>query len=255
MKIFVGYDPREHACFQVMEYTLNEFGHDVIPIRHRDLRIKGKFRRPWFIDEHGQFHDQKDLKPFSTEFSHARFAAFPMAREMGEKDWCLFVDCDFLFLEDPIKMLEFVGKKDVLACVQYDWRETEGKKMDNMLQLLYHRKLWSSMFLFKPDDSVHDWMSWHRLNWATGAEMHAFSWVPDELCEKISPAWNYIPTYTDPSIDPKAVHWSYGGPWMPGYAHIEYADLWRDAYDKTLIYMVENEVARNPELTSHGRIV
>ena len=183
MDIFVGYDSREHACFQVLEYNLSRWGHTVHPINHRELRAQKKFSREWLIKDDGQYEDLRDRKPFSTEFTHSRFAAIPMARELEIDDWCLFCDTDFLFLDDPENMVQLVAKRaptDAIACVQYDWHEEEGVKMDGMLQLLYHRKLWSSMFLFDPQHPVHDYLTFHRVNWESGISMHTFSWVPDD---------------------------------------------------------------------------
>lgn len=231
-----------------------QWGHEVIPIRHRELREKGLFTRTWITDEKGQYHDHRDGKPFSTEFSHARFAAIPMAREMGIDEWCLFVDVDFLFLEDPINILRELNPHHAIACVQYAWNEPEGKKMDGMLQLYYHRKLWSAIFAFNPAHKAHDWLIWHRVNWEPGSSLHAFSWVDDNDVSPLEHGWNYIPTFTDPTIDPRAIHWSYGGPWMPNYMTVEYADVWREAYQKTLEYMAENKVALDADLTGHNRI-
>ena len=257
LHIFVGYDSREHACFQVLEYNLGSYGHTVHPVNHRQLRDAKKFSREWIIKEDGQYEDLRDRKPFSTEFSHSRFVSIPMAREMGIHEWCMFVDTDFLFLRDPTETLQLIAlgsSGHALACVQYDWHETEGIKMDGMLQLLYDRKLWSSMFLFNPDHPCHDWLTFHRVNWESGASMHAFKWVPDNLIAKIDNRWNYVPSYTDPLVKPSAIHWSYGGPWMPGFEEVEYAGLWRETYHSTLQYMVAHNVARNPALVAAGRI-
>jgi hypothetical protein len=254
MRVFVGHDAREQIPFSVLEANLASFGHEVIPIKHRELRDAGKFNREWLIDSDGQYYDRRDLKPFSTEFSHTRFAAIPLAREMGIRDWCMFVDCDFLFLEDPAQMLDYKDEETAISCVQYKWQEPEGKKMDGMLQLLYHRKLWSSMFLFRPDHPAHDWLTFHRVNWATGAEMHAFCWVGDDEISEVPPEWNWIPNFTDPDIKAKAVHWSYGGPWMPGYENVAYAQHWREMYHDTLKGMVDHRVALDPDKAAHGRI-
>lgn len=178
-----------------------------------------------------------------------------MARELGIKEWCMFVDVDFLFLDDPVGMFRDVTETHhALACVQHNWAETEGKKMDGMLQLLYNRKLWSSLFLFKPDHPVHDWLTWHRINWASGAEMHAFSWIEDSFIAKLPSRWNHIPNFSSSDEAPSAIHWSYGGPWMPGFEDVDYANLWRKEYHSTLKFMVADKVALDPKLVSHGRI-
>lgn len=256
MHIFVGCDARENVCWQVLQYNLMyRWGHKLIPIRHRELRDAGKFTRSWTIDAKGQYYDKLDGKPFSTEFSHARFAAIPLAREMGLTDWCMFVDCDFLFLHDPKEMLVYTDGRAAISCVQYNWREPEGLKMDGMMQLFYHRKLWSSMFLFRPTHPAHEVMTWDRINFATGAAMHAFDWVTDKEVLEIPKEWNWIPEYTDRDIKPKAVHFSFGGPWMTGFENVPYANDWRKEYQETLIAMVEDDMALDPVLVATGKMM
>ncbi len=255
MLVFVGYDSREHCCWQVLEFNLKRWGHDVYPIKHRELRAAGKFSREWFTEADGQWVDRRDGKPFSTEFSHSRFAAFMLAREMGVTDWCMFVDCDFLFLSDPAHLLNLVDERHSLGCVQYKWDEPEGDKMDGMVQLRYYRKLWSSLFLFKPDHPDHKRMTWHKLNFATGAELHAFDWVRDDRSvAQLPESWNWIPDFSDPDIEPNAIHWSYGGPWMEGFEQVAHASKWRLEWHQALQYMAAKRVALNPLLVSKGRI-
>lgn len=265
MICFVGYDSREHVAFQVLENNLVEWGHTVIPIKHKALRDQGKFNREWLIQGDGQYIDGRDLKPFSTEFTHSRFAAIPMARGMGISEWCMFCDTDFLFRYDPKEMLQLIadqkGKYSIagggdyaIACVKHDWHGEEGIKMDGMLQLYYHRKLWSSMFLFRPLHYAHNWLTWQKVNWCSGQELHSFKWVDDDLIGELPAEWNYIPAYTDTNIVAKGIHWSYGGPWMPGFRDVEYAEDWRKAYHATLVSMVDREAALDPYLVEDGRV-
>ena len=100
--IYVGYDSREDIAYEVCRHSIVRRASvpvEVIPLNHRELRRQGLFWRPWIIRGDGQFMDGVDGLPFSTEFSHTRFLVPDLAKKKGA-EWALFVDCDFLFLED-----------------------------------------------------------------------------------------------------------------------------------------------------------
>jgi len=40
-----------------------------------------------------------------------------------------------------------------------------------------------------------------------------------------------IPGHSSGDIRPAAVHWSFGGPWLPEYADTSYAKEWQAIYD------------------------
>jgi hypothetical protein len=242
LPVYIGYDPREHAAYMVCESSLKSpirggqtFSSPLV-LSTRQLRRNGDFDRPWRVDSAGQFHDERDGKPFSTEFSHSRFLVPYLAskgRPAGKRGWALFVDCDFMFLEDACGLMEIADPAYACMVVQHPWLlVVEGEKMDNQVQQLYRRKLWSSLVLWNLDHPANEPLisNPELVNRMSGAELHAFSWLADDQIGRLPFEWNWIPGLTDklPECEPKAIHWSFGGPWMDGFEHSPYADEWRE---------------------------
>jgi len=242
LDVYIGYDAREHIAAQVCKHSLVRRSSepvDVTFLSHKGLRMWHGFDRPWHMDSNGQMWDNRDKRPFSTEFSHARFMAPLLHKEKvknkGANKWALFIDCDFLFLHDVAELFEYgYQSNDAVRCVKRNWRGEDGKKMDNVIQEGYNRKLWSSLFLFNVEHPAITLML-DDVNNQTGRWLHNFKWVTDdEAIGDLPSGWNYIPEdkFTSPRPNEiSAVHYSYGGPYMEGYEDVEFGDEWRKEYD------------------------
>lgn len=254
LHVFVGYDIREHAAWLVCRDTLlnpieNPSGKrldiEVHPLAHRELRRAGHFDRPWRVDETGQTWDERDGRPFSTEFSHSRFLVPHLAKKMGIGGPVVFVDCDFMFLRPITEMLHGVDPRKVISVVKHDFeRVAEGVKMDGMSQQRYFRKLWSSLVVYNmahPDIDLFDTV--HAPNFTAGAAMHGYTTLEDHEIGVLPDAWNYIPGHSSSGVLPSAVHWSLGGPWMPGFEGVAYAPEWRKRFREVLIHAHDKNLA------------
>ena len=234
IKIYVGYDSREHDAYRVCEHSLLQFNNDdfsvnVIPLKHHELRHKGLFERRWIIDEEGQYWDELDGKPFSTEFSHTRFAVQELAtKTYNQTGWTMFVDCDFLFRNSVERLFKLTDDKYAMTCVKFDWTPTKTKKMDNKIQTAYDKKLWSSLMLWNLDHPSNEAMGYYKLNQGWGLDLHQFNWLKDEEIGELPLSWNYVPGVTKQLANVDAVHFSEGGPWFKGYENVEYGNEWNE---------------------------
>jgi lipopolysaccharide biosynthesis glycosyltransferase len=121
MKIFVGYDIREDIAYQVCEYSIRKHqpAAQVIPLKQKELRDSGLYTRT--------------IDPLSsTEFTFTRFLVPYLADYQG---WAVFVDCDFVFIDDVAKLFEQADDKYAVMVVQHDYTPKEGLKMDGCKQL------------------------------------------------------------------------------------------------------------------------
>lgn len=251
--VYVGYDVREHLAWLVCESSLRwptcaERGGpavdcpvEVIPLSHRRLRREGKFDRSWRIDEQGVTWDERDGRPFSTEFSHSRFLVPGLALEKTAhrprgKGWAMFVDCDFLFRRPVTDLLHGLDPNKAVYVVKHDFdRVAEGVKMDGCVQQRYYRKLWSSLVIWNLDHPKVQAIDWaERVATCPGAALHAFEGFDDDEIGGLSEAWNWIPGHSTADVEPAAVHWSLGGPWMSGFENAPYADEWDARMKRTL---------------------
>src|SRR5512146_325215 len=95
LRVYIGYDGREHEAFVVAEKTARRFGCETIPLYEERLRYAGLLTRP--LDTRGQMWDLNSGAPQSTRFATARFWT-PLLAHSGP---CLFTDSDVVFMRDP----------------------------------------------------------------------------------------------------------------------------------------------------------
>jgi lipopolysaccharide biosynthesis glycosyltransferase len=237
LPVYIGYDSREQEAYEVCEYSLRKYAStdlDIRPLKHLDLRRMGFFDRPWRVGETGQMVDERDGQPFSTEFSFTRFLTPHLAQARGLEGWVLFVDCDFLFLDDVAKLFRLAEADKSLMVVKHQYHAKLGLKMDGVVQQPYNRKLWSSLMLFNLDAGFNFTLSMRAVNWQPGSWLHGLRWVPDDKIGSIPESWNFIPNHSRGT--PNAVHFTEGGPWMRGYEHVPYAEMWREHYENAPTY-------------------
>ena len=102
LQVFVGWDPREDIAWEVCRHSIlsrtDASQVTVTPLVQSDLRAKGLYTRD--IDTRA-----------ATEFSLTRFLTPHLA---GTTGYAIFVDCDFLFLNDIQEQIQL----DILAIQQ-----------------------------------------------------------------------------------------------------------------------------------------
>jgi hypothetical protein len=223
--IYIGFDPREAEAFAVCRNSLRRHCGDSIPIRGiclDDMRERGLYWRPTSRDDKGRLFDDISGFPMATEFAISRFLT-PMLAKRG---WALFMDCDILARADVRELFAQADPSKAVMCVQHVYEPPQGIKMDGQLQTLYRRKNWSSVMLLNCDHSANEALTFNLVNSVPGRDLHAFTWLKEHEIGSLDPAWNFLVGHTDPSIDPKLVHFTEGGPWFDNYRNVPYADEW-----------------------------
>ncbi|KAI3996523.1 hypothetical protein MKX01_029258 [Papaver californicum] len=228
-KIFVGYDSREDLAYKVCKHSILKRASipvEVIPIKQSELRSNGLYWR------------KKDPTE-STEFSFSRFLTPYLANYQG---WAMFVDCDFLYTADIKELTELIDDRYALMCVQHDYTPKESSKMDGVAQTVYPRKNWSSMVLYNCGHPKNKILTSELVNTQTGAFLHRFMWLEDSEIGSLPFTWNFLVGHNkvdedenDPSTQPKAIHYTSGGPWFEMWKNCEFADIWLselEAYNK-----------------------
>lgn len=228
MKIYIGYDPREHDAWKVAEWSIRRettIPVDIKPIRERTLRAAGTYTRESLMRGNQRWDVISDA-PCATEFSIARFFLPYLA---GEKGWAMFVDCDFLFRADIAELEAAIDPTKAVMCVKHVHLPKFDRKMDNQKQTAYSRKNWSSLFLFNLEHPSNKRLDLKILNSFPGWALHNFCWLADSEIGALDPAWNWIQGVSSEDIEPKAVHFSEAAPW---FGHeVRYGDDWKRAHE------------------------
>ena len=220
--VYIGWDSREPIAADVCELSMVKNATcplNIHMLKQQELRNQGLYVR-----------DPDGLS--STEFTFTRFLV-PYLNEY--RGWAVFVDCDFLWLGDIKELIEQADDRYAAMVVKHDYRPQGRMKMDGKRQLYYPRKNWSSMVLFNCAHPKNQWLTLGNVNHATGQELHRFSWLDDSEIGSLKPEWNWlVGWYYEPwDGEPKALHYTEGGPWFENYRDCEYAQEWFD-YEQLL---------------------
>jgi lipopolysaccharide biosynthesis glycosyltransferase len=214
LKIYIGWDSREDIAYQVAKLSIEKHASvpvEIVPLKQHSLRKEGLYWRE--ID-----------KLASTEFTFTRFLIPELNKFQG---WALFIDCDFVFLDDVKKLFDQADNKYAIMCAQHEYTPKKGVKMDGQQQTSYPRKNWSSMMLINCAHTDNQCMTKEFVNdiKKTGAYLHRFSWLNDSKIGKLSHEWNWlVGWYKEPDDgSPRALHYTEGGPWFDHYYNCEYA--------------------------------
>ena len=222
-KVYVGFDSTNYGqqlAFDVCKKSIEKFNKDieVIKVVRQDLIDKKLF---WREDKTGV-----------TEFTYTRFLVPYLNNYQG---WALFCDSDFLWTCDINEVFEkYVNDKYAVCCVKHDYTNCHAKtKMDGRAQEYYPRKNWSSLMLYNCSHPSVKKLTLENVSTQSPAWLHRMQWAKDEEIGEIDKSYNYlVDYYHDNNI--KALHYTDGGPWHPGYENVEHGDKW-------LEYLSEDE--------------
>jgi lipopolysaccharide biosynthesis glycosyltransferase len=220
MNIFIGWDPREDIAYQVCKYSLENTANsklNITPLKQQELRDSGIYTR-----------DVDQLA--STEFTFTRYLVPYLCNYEG---WALFVDCDFLFLEDVEHIFAGADESKAVTVVKHDFKPINCFKMDGRMQTRYERKNWSSLILWNCSHEANRILTPDYINdpALTGKHFHRFDWLDDDLIGELNHEWNWLVGWHQEPIDgkPKALHYTEGGPWFESCQDCDYADVWNNA--------------------------
>ena len=95
-KIFIGFDSREKIAYHVLSQSI--IANSSIPVSITPINLKNL----------RHFYNRPKAKKHSTEFSISRFLTPYLSNYKG---YSLYLDCDFIILEDIAKLLKLYQKK------------------------------------------------------------------------------------------------------------------------------------------------
>lgn len=220
IRVFIGYDPREAAAYNVLSHSINTRASEPVSITPLALTQLGKL----------MWRERNPLQ--STDFSFSRFLTPYLCDYQG---WALFMDCDMLMLADVAKLWALCDDRYAVMCVKHDHRPAEETKFLGAVQTAYEKKNWSSVMLL--NCAKCQALSPDYVNTASGLDLHRFNWLASEnLIGEIPHAWNHLVDY-DPERPIEEIfnlHYTLGGPYFADYINCGYAKPWLDERERML---------------------
>lgn len=228
INVYIGWDSREIdaynvCCSSIKRHTSNNFKYKIIPI------IKNK------LQENG-IYNRNDDSLVATEFTYTRFLV-PFLQDY--KGYAFFCDCDFLWLEGIdilFNEIDVNEQKAVYVC-KHNYIPRHSVKMDNKIQTSYPRKNWSSLILWNCEHPKNRLLTKDIINSASGAYLHRFQWLDNNDIGEINIQWNWLVDEYDEYQhgNPRALHYTNGGPWFENYKNCSYASLWIKEFDRQMV--------------------
>ena len=225
MKIWIGYDSSNYGqevAYRVCRRSIENYNSnlEIHPIKLKDLREAEIFNR------------ETDPKQ-STEFTYSRFLT-PLLN--GYNGRSLFCDSDFLWRCDATEVLNFIDEDNSVSCVKHEYVECPNKtKMDGLTQEWYPKKNWSSLMLFNSEHKDCRKLTAEVVSKQSPKFLHRMEWTEEEKIGSIPIEYNFLVGYYS-SDDPKALHFTDGGPWHEDTREVEYSEEW-------LSYLSSSELA------------
>jgi lipopolysaccharide biosynthesis glycosyltransferase len=226
--IFVGYDPREAACYHVFCQSVLERAS--CPVAFYPLH------KP-LLDG---FDGQKDG---TNAFIYSRFLVPYLQNFQG---WAIFADGDMVMLDDVAKLWnmghDFVFDKAV-AVVKHDYKTKHPRKYigtpmesDNVD---YPGKNRSSVILWNCAHRANRILTPEFVSESPGSLLHRFQWLKDSQIAELPAEWNALSEEQDIS-GASLMHYTLGAPGFSHYAHCDGADHWHRARNKAM-HMIGEE--------------
>jgi lipopolysaccharide biosynthesis glycosyltransferase len=170
-------------------------------------------------------YDIPSNAPASTDFAISRFLV-PIIHQSG---WCLFADCDVVFLADVDGLMQIADSKYAVMVVKHEMPDTGNTKMDGQPQTQYSRKNWSSVILWNCDHPANKRLSLVDVNERPGRDLHGFYWLHHSEIGELPVGWNWLVNVQPKPKDLKIAHFTLGGPWFANWEPQPHDDIWLDA--------------------------
>ncbi len=209
---------REAVAFSVLSFSI----HARASVMIAPLMLSQLTRKLW--------RERHPLQ--STEFSFSRFLVPSLA---GFRGWALFMDSDMLMLDDIARLWALRDDRYAVMVVKHNHVPREARKFLDEPQSRYEKKNWSSVMLMNCAKCTA--LTENYVNTATGLQLHRFEWLAGEdLIGALPHSWNHLVDYDPPApmAEISSLHYTIGGPYIPGFEQCGYADLWFAERDRMM---------------------
>jgi hypothetical protein len=209
IRIFIGFDPREAIAYHVCANSI--IRHSSKPVSFTALALNN-------LQDYEEGHTDG-----SNQFIYSRFL---VPHLMEYKGWAIFMDGDMLIRDDIEKLWALRDDSKAVMVVKHEYQTKLTEKYLGSKNENYPRKNWSSVILWNCSHEANKAVTPEFVQNATGAQVHRFSWLPDELIGELPNVWNWLPDEFGANPDAKLLHYTLGTPSFHDFATTPMGDEW-----------------------------
>ena len=227
VRLFIGYDPREAVVYHVCVNSVIRHASQPVAVTPLALKNLGQY-----VERH---------KDGSNQFIYSRFLVPEL---MGFSGWALYIDGDMLLRADIAELWNLRDDSKAVLCVHHDYKTKMHEKYLGAKNQDYPRKNWSSVMLWNCSHPANRRLSSQFVQQATGAQLHRFTWLSDELIGELPKVWNWLPDELGANPRAKLLHWTLGAPCFHEFADAPMAEEWHRERELT-DFSVQRETANS----------
>lgn len=209
LNVFIGFDQREAVAYHVCANSL--IRHSSEPLALTPLALNN-------LGSYAETHSDG-----SNEFIYSRFL---VPHFMNYQGWALFIDGDMLLRDDIAKLFALKDDSKAVMCVHHDYKTKQTEKYLGARNEDYPRKNWSSVVLWNCAHPANKTVTPEFIMNATGAQLHRFTWLDDDLVGELPKVWNWLPDEFGANEEAKLLHFTLGTPSFVDCANVDMAAEW-----------------------------
>ena len=207
--VFIGYDPREAVAYHTCVNSIIRHASQPVSIVPMALNL---FR------DYTETHTDG-----SNEFIYSRFLVPWLMNFSGH---AIFIDGDMILRADIAELWNMRSSVCDVQVVKHDYQTRQPVKYLGSPNENYPRKNWSSVILWNCNSWTNRRLTPEWIENATGAELHRFTWIPDDRIGELPKEWNWLPDEYGENKDAKLLHYTLGTPCFHEFADTPQGDLW-----------------------------
>ena len=209
INIFIGYDHREAIAYHVCANSI--IRHASKPVAFTALALRN-------MKDYTETHTDG-----SNQFIYSRFL---VPHLMEYKGWAIFMDGDMLVRDDIEKLWALRDETKAVQVVKHNYKTKLNEKYLGAKNEDYPRKNWSSVILWNCGHPANAAVTPEFIQNATGAQVHRFTWLTDDLIGELPIEWNWLPDEFGANLDAKLIHHTLGTPCFHDFATAPMAEEW-----------------------------
>jgi lipopolysaccharide biosynthesis glycosyltransferase len=209
IRVFIGFDPREAIAYHVCANSI--IRHSSKPIAFTALALNN-------LQDYEEGHTDG-----SNQFIYSRFLVPHLMEYNG---WAIFMDGDMLVRDDIEKLWALRDDSKAVMVVKHDYQTKLTEKYLGSKNENYPRKNWSSVILWNCGHEANKAVTPEFVQNATGAQVHRFTWLTDDLIGELPNVWNWLPDEFGANPEAKLLHYTLGTPSFHDFATTPMGDEW-----------------------------